>query len=114
MRTARHGGGGQSQVPRPTYRQAMTSTSYPTRTFLLLHEPEPEFFFRISGFRVGAIYAVISPGFLAPLCSGWRSRFRTFPKDLKQFLMKVDEAVVDSIRTQVAIDRNLLDIRSQI
>ena len=49
MRTARHGGGGQSQVPGPTYRQAMTSTSYPTRTFLLLHEPEPEFFSEFQG-----------------------------------------------------------------
>ena len=34
--------------------------------FFFLPEPDPEFFFRISGFRVAAIYAIISPGFFAP------------------------------------------------
>ena len=42
----------------------------PTRTFFPTQTGPGFFFFRISGFRVATMYAIISTGFLAPLCSG--------------------------------------------
>ena len=59
----------------------------PDPDFLSLPEPDPDFFsLKISGFRVAAIYTIISPGFLAPCSMLHAQDGKTSTKDYEKLL----------------------------